>query len=292
MSRTVRIASLVVFALFAVYFGWQFKVRYDRSVANRITLADSELASVHSAGGDTSGAEAQVPTESLGWWGVGLVISLLGLGSLTALELTQFFGNRAARAYYDETQVGVESLDYEKVEDAWNRGDYLGAIELLREYLVHNPKEIHAAIRIAEIYEKDLRSPLAAALEYEEVLKRKLPRERWGWAAIHLCNLYSGPLHQTQKAIDLLQRIDEDYGDTAAGRKARSRLEQLVEEGIIPPLPPRKSKAEPESEPEEEEEEEAEDRDEAQEQSPEQTPPPPPPDPGPHLPPGFRPRNP
>lgn len=291
MSRSVRIVLLIVFALLAAYFGWQFKVRYDRSMANRKTLADSELASVQNVGSETSGRETVGAAEPLGWWGAGLVISLLGLGSLTALELTQFFGSRAARAYYDETQVGSESPDYEKADEACNRGDYLDAIGLLREYLAHNPREIHAAIRIAEIYEKDLRSPLAAALEYEEVLKQKLPRERWGWTAIHLCNLYSGPLHQTQKAIDLLQRIDDEYGDTAAGRKARSRLEQLVDEGIIPPLPPSKTAPEAEMEPATEEEE----AEEPEEEQPAEEPPPPPaplPDPGPQLPPGFRPRNP
>ena len=56
----------------------------------------------------------------------------------------------------------------------------------MREYLLKNPREQHVSLRIAEIYEKDLANPLAAALEYEEVLKQKLPAERWGWAAIHL----------------------------------------------------------------------------------------------------------
>ena len=60
----------------------------------------------------------------------------------------------------------------------------------MRDYYNKNPREVHVALRIAEIYEKDLNNHLAAALEYEEVLKKKLPAERWGWAAIHLVNLY------------------------------------------------------------------------------------------------------
>ena len=95
-----------------------------------------------------------------------------------------------------------------------------------REYLKKNPREQHVALRIAEIYEKDLLNPLAAALEYEEVLKHKLAPERWGWAAIHLCNLYSKLNHQ-DKVIALLRRIDAEYGNTAAAEKARKRLEDL-----------------------------------------------------------------
>jgi tetratricopeptide (TPR) repeat protein len=101
----------------------------------------------------------------------------------------------------------------------------------MRGFLKQNPREIYAALRIAEIYEKDLRNYLAAALEYEEVLKNKLQPERWGWAAIHLCNLYS-KLGQQPKAAALLRRIVEEYPRTAAAKKARARLgmEELVEE--------------------------------------------------------------
>src|SRR5204862_8000866 len=99
------------------------------------------------------------------------------------------------------------------------------------------------ALRIAEIYEKDLQNYLAAALEYEEVLKQKLPPERWGWAAVHLCNLYTSKLNQSDKGIFLLQRIATEYGETAAADKARKRLAQLEEEGAA--LPPVEMAAEP-----------------------------------------------
>jgi hypothetical protein len=93
-----------------------------------------------------------------------------------------------------------------------------------------HPRELYAALRIAEIYEKDLKNPLAAALEYEEVLKHRFTTERWGWAAIHLCNLYS-KLNQSDKAVALLRRIADEYPKTGAAKKARSRL------GIAEPEP-------------------------------------------------------
>jgi hypothetical protein len=58
-------------------------------------------------------------------------------------------------------------------------------------------------------------------------LKKNLPAERWGWAAIHLSNLYSGPLNQPDKAVSLLHRIDSEYGQTSAANKARERLAQI-----------------------------------------------------------------
>jgi hypothetical protein len=117
---------------------------------------------------------------------------------------------------------------------------------MMREYLQKNPREQHVALRIAEIYEKDLHNPLAAALEYEEVLKQKLAPERWGWAAIHLCNLY-GKLNQHDKSVQLLRRIENEYGTTAAAEKARKRLEELglTASAELPPSPP----AQPETPP-------------------------------------------
>jgi predicted Zn-dependent protease len=104
--------------------------------------------------------------------------------------------------------------------------DPLEAIRLLREYLNQNPGEPQVTQCIAELYEKDLRNPLAAALEYEELLKQKLDPERWGGLAIHLTNLYIR-LKQPDKAIALLHRIDQECGDTSAAIKARKRLEEV-----------------------------------------------------------------
>jgi thioredoxin-like negative regulator of GroEL len=106
--------------------------------------------------------------------------------------------------------------------------DPLEAVRVLRDYLNENPGEAQAMLGIAEIYEQNLHNPLAAALEYEELLKLKLDPERWGGLAIHLTNLYIR-LKQPDKAIALLRRIDQECGDTAAAVKARKRLEQLDE---------------------------------------------------------------
>ena len=97
----------------------------------------------------------------------------------------------------------------------------------MREYNSLYPGEYHAHKRIAEVYENDLASYRAAAMEYEEILQMDLQPKRWGWAAIHLCNLYSGKLGETEKALELLRRVAEECADTTPGEKARDRLAKI-----------------------------------------------------------------
>jgi hypothetical protein len=153
-------------------------------------------------------------------------VSVVGLGLLLGHDVSQHIGNRVLKGLYNDEGEGIASPEYDAAEQEWANGNHLEAIRMMREYLQKNPREQHVSLRIAEIYEKDLANPLAAALEYEEVLKHKLPAERWGWAAIHLCNLYI-KLNQPDKSVALLRRIDREYGATAAAEKARKRLEDL-----------------------------------------------------------------
>ncbi len=152
------------------------------------------------------------------------VVSVLGLGFMGAWDVVQMLGGRAGRSVMAEDYTELKDTDYELAEAEWAKGNHLDAIQLMRDYLKQKPSEQHAAIRIAEIYEKDLGNFLAAALELEEVLNKKLPREKWGWTAIRLSNLYSGKLNQPSKAMAVLDRIVRDYSDTSAAKKARARL--------------------------------------------------------------------
>jgi tetratricopeptide (TPR) repeat protein len=202
----------------------------------------------------------------------------IGLGLLIASDITHYFGFQSADYVFGDIDEAPHDPEYERAEAEWTNGKYLDAIQMMRDYLQKNPRQLHVALRIAEIYEKDLRNYVAAALEYEEALKYKLPAERWGWAAIHLCNLYSR-LNQPDKALNLLRRIADDYPRTGAARKARRRL------GI----------AEPEEEVTKSEREAGAGSEPAEESSVisiEEPPPPlPPPEPPKSkLPPGFRPK--
>lgn len=196
-------------------------------------------------------------------YGIALFFTTVFLAVLAAHDVSRFFANRVEDFIFNDDLKGVKDPEYEEAERVWASGEHLDAVQLMRDYLKKHPREQYVALRIAEIYETDLDNYLAAALEYEEVLKKRLPAERWGWAAIHLANIYSGKLNKTVEATALLRRIVEEYGGTAAAKKARERL-GIPEPVEAPPAP------EPVPEPE-----------------PEPSKPAPPPS---NLPPGFRPK--
>lgn len=178
-------------------------------------------------------------------YGIGMFFTVIGLAVMIGYDISKFFANRVNEFIFNDNLEGMRSPEYEEAENVWAKGDHLGAIGMMREYLKRNPREQYVALRIAEIYESDLKNYLAAALEYEEILKKKLPAERWGWAAIHLSNLYSGKLNKMEQATALLHRIANEYGQTAAAKKARERLG--LPEPVEAPLP---VEAVPEPEPE------------------------------------------
>lgn len=261
MNTGLKIGLYVVLVIGTCVFGLLAYSNYNRLMEN--SPAPIEAAELEELPGEAeveeeAAEEGEARYSSLLLYAGIFMLFLICLGLLFGHDFASFMGNRTLKMLYNDEGAGQVSAQYDEAEQEWANGRYLDAIRLMREYLNKYPREQHVALRIAEIYEKDLNNPLAAALEYEEVLKHKLPAERWGWAAIHLCNLYLR-LNQEQKAVDLLRRIDAEYGETAAAEKARKRLAQID--------PGQPESQEPESEPE-----------------------PPPPDPPSHLPPGFSPR--
>lgn len=174
---------------------------------------------------EVAGASSRGYTRMVSY-GLTLLVFAIGLAALLAYDISHWFGSRAERALFNDDGAPLDP-EYDQAEELWKDGKYLDALNALRAYLAKHPREQYVALRIAEIYEQNLNNPLAAALEYEEVLKKNLPPERWGWAAIHLANLYSGKLNQPDKSVELLRRIDAEYGQTTAANKARERLVQI-----------------------------------------------------------------
>lgn len=191
---------------------------------------EAEAAPVITAG-STSVTSAKKVSKGKGMANLGAFLAVvIILGLMVAYDVTQYLGNRSVDLLFNEDLKGVHNPEYEEAEALWANGKPLDAIQAMREYLKKNPREQYVALRIAEIYEKDLHNDLAAALEYEQVLVQKLPRERWGWAAIHLCNLYSR-MGKNDQCVALLRRIESEYGETAAAKKARKRLSMFESAG-------------------------------------------------------------
>ena len=236
MNYRVKIGLYVLLTLGVILSGYFFYSSYNRLMTDTSdsgTAASVDVPALERKG-DTMASRGYAKVLLTGG---SFVIIILTLGFFVGHDISQFLGNRFLRAAYNDEGIGMSDPDYELAEQEWADGHHLDAVRLMRDYLKKYPREQHVAIRIAEIYEKDLLNPLAAALEYEEILKSKLPPERWGWAAIHLCNLYF-KLNQPDKAVALLRRIDAEYSETAAADKARKRLalydgsasEALIEE--------------------------------------------------------------
>lgn len=203
-------------------------------------LAATPVAGATNANAGPVGEDGQSrkPSERMGrMMGFGVVgfFALVGLSVLIGYDVSRYFADRFEELIFNDDLKGVRDPDYGEAEEAWKRGDHLDAIQLMRDFYKKHPREAHVALRIAEIYESDLGNYLAAALEYEEVLKKRLPPERWAWAAVHLVNLYSGKLNKTDAATKLLHRIVDEYGQTAAAKKARERLG--IPEPVAPPEP-------------------------------------------------------
>ena len=213
-------------------------------LTNAISGGVSSAGTNVSPGGSGSKAKAPDKSRSFLWLG-GFVASLLGLAGLLGWEVARWFSRRTGDVLLSENAPGTTDAEYEEAEGEWANGNPLEAIRMMREYLDKNPSEQSVAIRIAEIYEKDLHNYVAASLELEEVLGKRLSREKWGWTAIHLANVYSGKMNQPERAVAWLERIIRDYPDTAAAKKARVRLG--VSEGQSLPAEQREPEAGSES---------------------------------------------
>jgi tetratricopeptide (TPR) repeat protein len=158
----------------------------------------------------------------------GFVIMTTALGVLCAFDISRFYGERAKQWFMQGGAPIHSAPEFEAAEKLRASGQPLDAIGVLREFLQTHPGETQVMSRIAEIYNYDLKNYLAAALEYEELLKHRLDPEQWGWAALHLAKLY-GRLNEPDKSLALLEKLQKKYGKTVAARRAKKALEQLEE---------------------------------------------------------------
>jgi len=235
MNDTLKIVAYIVLVMCVTGFGYGFYHHYSRVTtppSSAPATNDPAVASTDAPPAPRSGSNAAMMS-----YGAGLLAATVALGLMLASDFTRFFAGRVEKFLYDEDAPGEKDPEYEEAERVWANGNHLEAVQLMREYLKAHPREQYVALRIAEIYEKDLGNPVAAALEYEEILKKNLTPERWGWTAVHLSNIYSGRLNKTAEAEALLRRIITEHPQTAAAKKARERLgepEPVIETALPP----------------------------------------------------------
>jgi len=238
MTKKVKLICYVLLALAGLWCGINFVRAYSKSTAAR----PAENQTTTESGQPTQPAPKTVDHSQMMTYAALFLAVVVCAALLIAIDVSGFFADRFERLVFDEEGEGQRDPEYEEAEKVWANGQHLEAIRLMREFLVAHPNEQYAALRIAEIYEKDLCNYLAAALEYEEILKKRLQPDRWGRAAIHLANLYSGKLNRADDATALLRRIINEYPQTPAARKAR---EHLGEPEPAPTIPQQQETSDP-----------------------------------------------
>lgn len=239
MSRKVTNILYLVLVTGAIFFGLRFRAGLHQTIevppVDTSTNMPSTTVAQPPSGTSSRGVERMMIYAVFGF------VCLLGLAIIVSRDVSHLVAHRLEKFIFDEDLEGERNPEYEEAEKVWANGKHLEAIQLMREYLEEHPREQYVALRIAEIYEKDLGNYVAATLEYEEILKKHLPAERWSWTAIHLANLYSGKMNKGEQATALLRRIIDEYPGTAGAKKARERL------GEPEPVPGSESTPEPEA---------------------------------------------
>lgn len=165
---------------------------------------------------------------------VGFAAAMLVLGFVAAQDFGHLLRFRLGKEVSYVDARSERNAQYERAEHLALRGSHHEAIKLLQAILAKHPAHAHSALRIAELYDKELKDFPRAALHYEEVLKLKIPDEQWGWVAIRLANIYSGKLNQPAAALELIRRLAAERPGTQAGAKALKRMAKIANAGLDP----------------------------------------------------------
>lgn len=165
---------------------------------------------------------------------VGFAAAMLVLGFVAAQDFGHLLKFQLGKEVSYVDARSERKAQYERAEHLALKGSAHDAIKLLQAIIAKHPNHVHSILRIAELYDKELRDFPNAALHYEEVLKLKIPDEQWGWVAIRLANIYSGKLSQPQLALDLIRRLAAERPGTQAGAKALKRLAKIASAGLDP----------------------------------------------------------
>jgi tetratricopeptide (TPR) repeat protein len=159
-------------------------------------------------------------------WLLAYVALGVTLGLLAAWDFSTFLGSASERFVLGTGARGMRfDPRLKQAEALVSKQEPLEAIRLLREYLADKPRDWHAAIRIAEIYQGPLNNPLAAVLEYEALLQHgRLPRAARPWILLRLGNgfLFLG---RADAATQWFEEILRKYPRSAAAEKAQRRLD-------------------------------------------------------------------
>ena len=165
---------------------------------------------------------------------LGFAVALLVLGLVAAQDFGHLLKFKLGKEVSYVDARSERNAKLEQAEALVLKGDHVGAVQVLQAVLKQHPQHVHSALRVAELYDKELQDFPRAAQHYEAALALKLPPEQWGWTAIRLANIYSGSLKQPQAALALIRRLAAEHPGTKAGGMALQRLAKISGAGLDP----------------------------------------------------------
>ena len=154
------------------------------------------------------------------------LISSAVLAVFVAWDVAQFFGWQAERLFLGGGRLSRLTPTWWRAERLCKVGEGDEAVRVLRAAASAHPRQWRLGVRIAEIYQHDLTNPLAAALEYEELLKRRLPRPARAWLMVRLAACYL-LLRRVEESAAMLRLVMVKFPRTPAGKKAARRLARI-----------------------------------------------------------------
>ena len=148
------------------------------------------------------------------------------LAMFVAWDVSRFLGGQAGQLFWSGGRVASITPAWWKAERLCKDRQPLEAVHVLRDYLDAHPRQWRVAVRIAEIYQNEIKDPLPAALEYEKILSGRLPNGARPEVLLRLaaCQLL---LRRHAESAMALREVLEKYPGTDAAQKAERRLKRI-----------------------------------------------------------------
>lgn len=157
------------------------------------------------------------------------------LAIFAAWDAAHFFGDMAGRLFWSGGRIASLTPAWWRAERLCKERQPLDAIRVLRDYLNTHPRQWRISVRIAEIYQHEIEDALPAALEYEELLKQRLPDTARAEITLRLAACYL-LLHRPDDSAAKLREVIETFPRTPAAEKAERRLARMRElQSLQPP---------------------------------------------------------
>lgn len=152
------------------------------------------------------------------------LLASIAFAFLFAWDFCRLLADRGVDTLFDMNGRPEQAAAFHKAELIRRQGVPYEAIEFLRDHLHTHRRDTHAGLLIEEIYEQDLCNPLAAALEYEEMLTWRIPKERWAKLTVRAAAIYARDLGRTDRCVELMREVIAKCPGTPSAASAAKRI--------------------------------------------------------------------